>query len=112
MKMMTAVNTIRIEKGQVDDILVRFKTAKSVHTFEGFILMEVLKKENSSEYDELKICTTWEDRTFFDKWLESRESQKAHGKKSEQKSEENPIISSELTTFEVAIQHKPAKQEV
>lgn len=111
--MMKAVNTIRIKKGRVDEILARFKTPKSVHTFEGFILMEVLKKENSPEFDELKICTTWEDRKYFDQWLESRASQKAHGKKDEQKStEESPILGSQLTTFEVAIQHKPVAQEV
>lgn len=109
MKMMTAVNTIQIKKGKVDEIIARFATPKSVHTFEGFILMEVLKKENSTEYDEIKVCTTWEDRSYFDKWLESRESQRAHGQKSEQKSEDSPIIGSELTTFEVAVQHKPAK---
>lgn len=95
-------------KGKVDEILARFQTAKSVQTFEGFILMEVLKKEDCAEYDELKICTKWEDSKFFDLWLESRASQKAHAKKSEEKVEESPIISSELTTFEVAIEHLPA----
>ncbi|MFJ7936560.1 antibiotic biosynthesis monooxygenase [Sporosarcina sp. NPDC096371] len=106
--MITAVNTIRIKKGRVDEILSRFQTPKSVHTFEGFILMQVLKKDNSPDYDELKICTTWEDQTFFGKWLESRAANKAHAQKSEQKTEDSPILGSELTTFEVAIQHKPA----
>lgn len=110
--MMKAVNTIRIKKGNVEEVLARFQTPKSVHTFEGFVLMEVLKKENSPEYDELKICTTWEERKFFDEWLGSRASQKTHDKKNEQKPADNPIISSQLTTFQVAIQHKPAKQEV
>ncbi|MEK3886372.1 antibiotic biosynthesis monooxygenase [Bacillus sp. FSL K6-3431] len=109
---MKAVNTIRIKKGRVEEILVRFTTPKSVHTFEGFILMEVLRKENSPDYDELKICTTWEDRTYFDNWLESRGSQKAHRNKNEQNRDDSPIISSKLTTFEVAIQHKPAGQEI
>lgn len=104
-----AVNTIQIKKGKADEIIGRFAVPKSVHTFEGFILMEVLKKENSPEYDEIKVCTTWEDRSYFDKWLESRAAQKAHGQKNEQKTEDSPIIGSELTTFEVAVQHKPAK---
>lgn len=109
--MMKAVNTIRIKKGRADEIATRFSVPKSVHTFEGFILMEVLKKENSEEYDELQICTTWEDRQFFDNWVTSRESQRAHAKGNEKKSEDNdsPIIGSELTTFEVAIQHHPKK---
>lgn len=112
MKMMKAVNTIRIKKGRANEILTRFNTPKSVHTFEGFVLMEVLKQENCPDYDELKICTTWKDRTFFDNWLESRGAQKAHAKKNEQKPEDNPIISSQLTTFEVVFQHKPALQEI
>ncbi|MFK2827091.1 antibiotic biosynthesis monooxygenase [Bacillus sp. B190/17] len=111
MTMMKAVNTIRIKKGKADEILPRFATPKSVHTFEGFVFMEVLKKENSPEYDELQVCTTWEDHTFFEKWRESRYAQKAHAKKEEQKPEESPILSAELTTFEVAVQHKPAGQE-
>lgn len=106
--MMTAVNTIRIKKGKVDEVLARFQTPKSVHTFEGFVLMEVLKKNNSHDYDELKICTTWEDQKYFDSWLKSRNNEKAHGQKGEKKSEESPILGAELTTFEVAIQHKPA----
>lgn len=112
MTMITVVNTIRIEKGRAEEVLARFKTPKSVHTFDGFILMEVLKKENSPEYDELKICTTWENRASFENWSNSRESQNAHGKKREEKLGDNPILGSKLTSFEVAVQHKPAKQEV
>lgn len=112
MKMMKAVNTILVKKGRAEEILARFQTPKSVHTFEGFVLMEVLKRENSLEHDELQICTTWEDRMYFDHWLSSRESQKAHGRKNEQKSEDNPIIGSQLTTFEVVYQHKPVIQQI
>lgn len=111
MKMMKAVNTIRAKKGAADDILKRFETPKAVHTFEGFVLMEVLRKEDCPDYDELKICTTWEDRTFFDKWLESREAGKQHKKERTEAPEDSPILSTKLTTFEVAYQHKPAVQK-
>lgn len=112
MKMMTAVNTIRIKKGRADEVISRFQTPKSVHTFDGFIRMEVLKKENSEEHDELKICTTWADHSYFQNWLDSRDSKKAHGEKKEQKPEgESPILGAELTTFEVAVQHLPAEKE-
>ncbi|MDH5159606.1 antibiotic biosynthesis monooxygenase [Heyndrickxia oleronia] len=107
MKMMKAVNTIRLQKGKADEILIRFEKPKAVHTFEGFVFMEVLKKENSLDYDELKICTTWEDQSFFEKWLNSRESTKSHRQSKEKSSVESPIISSRLTTFEVVYQHQP-----
>lgn len=157
MVMMKAVNTIRIKKGRANEILARFRTPKSVHTFEGFVLMEVLIKENSPAYDELQVCTTWKDRKYFEKWLTSRAAQKVHhkdweptpdeklagrpvgklanpekklGEQFEEKSEEksegklegklegkkveqpegSPILSSELTTFEIAVQHKPEQQ--
>lgn len=109
--MMTAVNTIRVQKGRADEIVARFQTPKSVHTFEGFILMQVLKKENSPDYDELKVCTTWEDRKYFDRWLESRAAEKAHAQKGEQTPDNSPILGSELTTFEVVIEHQPAVKQ-
>lgn len=110
MQMMRAVNTLKIEKGRTEEVIARFQNAKSVHTFEGFVLMEVLKKENTEEYDELQICTTWEDESYFEAWRESRSSEKAHSPKKEkvQKSDNNPILGAELTTFEVCIQHHPA----
>lgn len=115
MKMMTAVNTILVKKGRADEVIARFQTPKSVHTFDGFIRMEVLKKENSEVHDELKVCTTWEDQSYFQNWLDSRDSKKAHGEKKGQKpqssSEKSPILGAELTTFEVAVQHLPAKRD-
>ena len=108
--MMVAVNTIRIQKGKGEEVASRFAQPKSVHTFEGFIRMEVWMKEDSPEYDELKVCTTWEERRFFDNWLESRESQKAHGSGNGRpaSSEPSPILGNELTTFTVKAQHLPA----
>jgi heme oxygenase (staphylobilin-producing) len=109
--MMKAVNTLRIQKGRTDEVIPLFSKAKSVHTFEGFVLMEVLKKESAEEFDELLISTTWKDHSYFDAWRESRASEKAHASKKDQKRklEDNPIISSELSTFEVCIQHHPEK---
>ncbi|AIF43070.1 antibiotic biosynthesis monooxygenase [Virgibacillus sp. SK37] len=109
--MMKAVNTLRIKKGRTEEVIARFKTAKSVHTFDGFVLMEVLKKENTEEHDELQICTTWEDQSYFDAWRESRASEKAHAanKEDQQEPEDNPILGSELSMFKVCVQHHPAR---
>lgn len=104
----TVENVIQIEKGRVDEVLERFREPKAVHTFDGFIVMEVLKKLDSPEYDELKICTTWKDQASFDKWLEHRNYGKAHAPKNNQ--ENSPILGNELSIFEVAIQHEPAEQ--
>lgn len=110
MTMMKAVNSIRIKKGKVAEVLALFEKPKKVHTFDGFVFMEVLEKENTEGYDELQICTTWEDESYFQAWRESRAAGKAHGAKKGSKSEgkESPILSSELSTFKVPIQHYPA----
>ncbi|RKD25817.1 hypothetical protein BEP19_02450 [Ammoniphilus oxalaticus] len=110
--MMKAVNTIRIQKGRADEVIARFAKAKSVHTFAGFIFMEVLRKENTEEYDELQICTTWEDHASFEAWRESRAAEKAHTQQNNpsQKQENSPILGAELTTFEICVQHHPAEK--
>lgn len=106
----TVENVIQIKKGRVDEVLDRFREVKAVHTFEGFVVMEVLKKLDSPDYDELKICTTWENRSFFEQWLEHRNFEKAHAQKNSEKKEESPILGNELSIFEVAIQHQPAEK--
>ncbi|AXI01225.1 hypothetical protein DV702_00455 [Sporosarcina sp. PTS2304] len=104
---MTAINTIFVEKGKGEQITSRFAKAKAVHTFEGFIRMEVLLSEEHEERDEVKVCTTWEDRKFFDDWLHSRENVSAHNSKAS--SEPSPILGNEVTTFAVKVQHLPAE---
>lgn len=107
--MMKAVNTLRIKKGRAEEIIAKFQQPKAVHTFEGFICMEVLRKENIDEHEELQICTTWEDESYFEAWREHRAMEKAHAKKDKSKETgDNPILGAELTTFEVCVQHHPA----
>lgn len=111
MQKMTAVNTIFVKKGMGPMIIERFKQPKAVHTFEGFIRMEVLLKNDSEEHDEVKVCTTWEDKQYFENWLNSRESKKSHDKKGYEANEESPILGNELTTFNVYVQHLPLTTE-
>ncbi|WP_301107891.1 antibiotic biosynthesis monooxygenase [Sporosarcina sp.] len=110
MQKMTAINTIFVEKGKGEQITARFEKAKAVHTFEGFIRMEVLLSEDAEDRDEVKVCTTWEDRKYFDNWLHSRENEKSHNAKSPS-AEKSPILGNELTTFAVKVQHLPAEAE-
>ncbi|MEK4302624.1 antibiotic biosynthesis monooxygenase [Oceanobacillus sp. FSL K6-0251] len=106
--MVKVVNTLRVKKGKVNEVAALFSKAKSVHTFNGFVFMEVLIKENAEEYDELQVCTTWEDHASFEVWRESRETRKAHESQDKQEKEDNPILGSEISTFEIFVQHHPA----
>lgn len=113
MSQMTAVNAISIEKGRAQEVADRFAEPKSVHTFPGFVRMEVWMKENIEDHDELHICTTWEDEKYFKDWLKSRENDKAHGQsvqKPETASEakSNPILGAKLSTYVTLVQHLPA----
>lgn len=107
MQKMIAINTIFVEKGKGEQVTARFAKAKTVHTFEGFIRMEVLLNEDSEDRDEIKVCTTWEDRQFFDNWLHSRENAKAHDAKAP--TGPSPIVGNEVQTFDVKVQHLPAE---
>ena len=54
MQKMVAINTIFVEKGKGQQVTARFAKAKAVHTFKGFIRMEVLLNEDGEERDEVK----------------------------------------------------------
>ena len=113
MQKMIAINTISVEKGKGEEVTARFAKAKAVHTFEGFIRMEVLLNEAGEEYDEIKVCTTWEDRRFFDIWLEKRNhSKKQEAKATKAPTEPSPILGTELSMFDVKVEHLPAESSV
>ncbi|GAA0137410.1 hypothetical protein YSY43_42510 [Paenibacillus sp. YSY-4.3] len=111
MVMMKAIQIIRVRKGKANEVLARFRTPISVHAFEGFLFMEVLIRDNCPEYDELQVCTTWEDRWYFEKWLTSRAARTLHRKFRELKPEVSQLIGSELATYEVAAQYRPLRQK-
>lgn len=111
MQKMTAINTISVEKGKGEHVTARFAKAKAVHTFEGFIRMEVLLNESLEAHDEIKVCTTWEDRQFFDNWLENRNKTKKQESKDPNPAEPNPILGTELSLFDVKVQRLPAENE-
>ncbi len=75
--MIVAINTIKIKSGHVGEIVERFKNPKGVQHAPGFIRMELLT-EAGEEHDELKVCTTWENRGAFDGWVNSDAFKQAH----------------------------------
>ena len=115
MQEMTAVNVIRIKKGQGQAVAERFANPKKVHTFDGFIRMEVWMKENVEDHDELHICTTWADEKYFELWREKRAEDKAHAKAMQEvdsadTARENPILGTELSTYMTMARHLPVEK--
>lgn len=109
--MIRVINRLQIKKGHVDEVLEKFSSPKAVHTFDGFVTMEVLEKQNVEDHDELHIATTWEDEASFEKWRDSRRNAKVHAKeedKDENKTEEeSPILDFEISMYTVHHRHMP-----
>ncbi|MEK0314749.1 antibiotic biosynthesis monooxygenase [Cohnella sp. 56] len=75
--MIVAINTIKIKSGHVSEVAERFKNPKGIQHAAGFVRMELLT-ESLEAHDELKVCTTWEDRAAFDDWVNSDAFKQAH----------------------------------
>ncbi|TCP69247.1 antibiotic biosynthesis monooxygenase [Baia soyae] len=105
--MFIVTNTIRVKSGHGHELEERFRNPKSVHQFPGFVRMQLLKTQDTTEYEEYVVSTTWEGKEFFDKWVESDSFKGAHAKRRES-SEPSNILGNSLHTYEVVVEHLPA----
>ncbi|WP_328805280.1 antibiotic biosynthesis monooxygenase [Paenibacillus albicereus] len=85
---MLVENRIVVKAGFAEAVLERFAKPKQVHTFEGFVRMDVLhgKSENEGE-EEIRVCTTWRSKADFEAWASSDSFRGAHAKRQEQQAE-------------------------
>ncbi|GGE01313.1 antibiotic biosynthesis monooxygenase [Paenibacillus nasutitermitis] len=80
--MIVVVNTIKVKKGHGESVAQRFQNSKGVELTPGFVRMEVLFTEDMEEdYDELKVCTHWADKSSFEGWVNSDSFRQAHAKR-------------------------------
>jgi heme oxygenase (staphylobilin-producing) len=71
-------NSLPVKEGAADQIVERFAESRgNVQGFPGFISMEVLRAEDSSE---VLVITWWRDHESFQNWVHSEEFSKAHGR--------------------------------
>ncbi|QHW33086.1 hypothetical protein GZH47_21285 [Paenibacillus rhizovicinus] len=136
--MIIVENRFEIRAGAADAILERFRSPKSVHTFPGFVRMDVLHAVLSDETEEVRVCTAWESEAAFEAWTNSDSFRHAHGRRAETAGAEraeapaaaahgsghgshgstatgapasSPIISSKVTRYNVVVTHLPAEAE-
>ncbi|MBB3114257.1 heme oxygenase (staphylobilin-producing) [Paenibacillus phyllosphaerae] len=76
--MIVVTNTIKVKKGHGVEVAERFRRSKGVHLQPGFVRMEVMMTEDLEEIDELKVCTTWNDKASFENWVSSDNFRQAH----------------------------------
>ncbi|WP_258171492.1 antibiotic biosynthesis monooxygenase [Paenibacillus sp. R14(2021)] len=126
--MILVENRIEVKKGFGEAVLERFRKPKTVHTFDGFVRMDVLHSVNEAGNDEIRVCTTWRDEPSFQAWASSQSFSSAHGRRPEetersesekssghphggsQPSESNEggtIIGNKVTIYEVFASHLP-----
>jgi len=113
--MIVVTNTIKVKKGHGETVAQRFQATKGIDQSPGFVRMEVLFTEGLEEYDELKICTTWQDKESFDGWVNSDNFKQAHGQRGGKPAEgngaqESPapegeriMLGSQITTHRVLV---------
>ncbi|WP_256760234.1 antibiotic biosynthesis monooxygenase [Cohnella sp. WQ 127256] len=105
--MIVVKNTIQVKPGYGNVMRDRFKTPKSVHTFPGFVRMELLRTEGLEEYEEYQVCTTWENKEAFDAWVQSDSFKQAHVTRGEN-GNRDMVIGNKITLHEVIVTHHPA----
>lgn len=102
--MILVMNTIRVKRGTGDALIERFQNPKGVQSFSGFVRMELLRTEGTEDYEEFKVCTTWESKEDFEKWVHSDSFKQSHAKNREP----NPnILGNQLTMHEIVVTHDP-----
>lgn len=106
--MITVINTIQVKPGYGGVIEERFRTPKDVHTFPGFVRLELLRTEDTDGYEEYRVCTTWESKADFERWVESDSFKMAHERRQQQPSD--MILGNKVTFHEVVVTHLPAAQ--
>ncbi|WP_308640136.1 antibiotic biosynthesis monooxygenase [Paenibacillus silvisoli] len=136
--MIVVENRIEVRAGYAEAVLERFKTPKSVHTFPGFVRMDVLHAKTSEETEEIRVCTTWEKEEDFQAWANSDSFQHAHkrreaaqgagghggqghgaghgqghGHGGQQAAESaSPIVGNKVTIYQVVVSHLPEQAPV
>ncbi|WP_246120445.1 antibiotic biosynthesis monooxygenase [Cohnella terricola] len=112
--MIVVENRIEVKAGFGVGVIERFRTPKSVHTFPGFVRMDVLHSTNESGNEEVRVCTTWEKEEDFQAWSNSDSFRHAHAKRaeaaasrSEEEAANNPILGNKVTIYQVAVTHLP-----
>ncbi|WP_353057679.1 antibiotic biosynthesis monooxygenase [Paenibacillus pasadenensis] len=84
---MLVENRIVVKAGFAEAVLERFAKPKTVHTFPGFIRMDVLHGKVSDAEEEIRVCTTWQSKADFEAWASSDSFRGAHARRQEASAE-------------------------
>ncbi|GLX71055.1 antibiotic biosynthesis monooxygenase [Paenibacillus glycanilyticus] len=115
--MIVVTNTIKVRKGHGEEVAERFQKTKGIEQTIGFVRMEVMLTEGLTDYDELKVSTTWEDKASFEGWVNSDSFRQAHAHRGSKPAEsgkgqenegERIMLGSHLTTHRILVSREAA----
>jgi heme oxygenase (staphylobilin-producing) len=101
--MIIVTNTSQITKGNADKLIERFNKTGKVEMMEGFLGLEVLLTENTTDHDEVTISTRWVSKEHFQAWTRSDAFRESHSHR------EIPdyILDNKIAFYEVKIIRQP-----
>lgn len=102
--MIIVTNTSKITKNNGHKLIDRFDKVGKVETMVGFLGLEVLLTESTSDHDEVTVCTRWDSKEAFDAWTMSDAFKEAHSRDG---GRPDYIISNTVTYYDVKIVRKP-----
>lgn len=100
--MIVVTNRIKTKVGFAAKMAPGFTKPGALQSMPGFIKVEVLVTQNSSEHDELNVNMYWETQEHFTQWRNSDAFKAAHARPNSTAGGESPIIGSEIIIAEVA----------
>ncbi|MNI12179.1 Heme-degrading monooxygenase [compost metagenome] len=100
--MIVVTNRIKTKAGFASKMAPGFTKPGALQSMPGFIKVEVLATQNSSEHDELNVNMYWEDQQYFTQWRNSDAFKAAHAGSNSSAGGESPILGSEIIISEVA----------
>ena len=102
--MIIVTNTSKITKDNGHKLIDRFDKVGKVETMEGFLGLEVLLTESTSDYDEVTVSTRWDSKEAFVAWTMSDAFKQAHSRDG---GRPDYIISNTVTYYDVKIVRNP-----
>ena len=103
--MIIVTNTSKITKDNGYKLIDRFDKVGKVEEMEGFLGLEVLLTDNTSDYDEVTISTRWESNEAFKTWTKSDAFKEAHSR--DHGGQPEYIISNKISFYDVKIVRNP-----
>ena len=101
--MLVVTNTIKVKPGHGKELSQRFAQGKGVQDMPGFVRLEVWHEaKEDAEFEELKVCTVWENEDAFKGWTSSESFRQSHrGGSSEY------IMGASLNKYEMLVSSPP-----